>query len=52
MENNNGQYTCNDYRGEMILIALKKKLVNKNLSDHEREELKKEIEKVEKRIGL
>jgi hypothetical protein len=46
------QYTCNDYREEMILLALRHKLQQSDLSDEERAKLKKEIARLEKAIGF
>lgn len=46
------QYTCNDYREEMILLGLRQKLQQSNLTDEERVKLKKEIARLEKIIGF
>ena len=46
------QYTCNDYREEMIILGLRQKLQNKDLSEEERMKLNKEIDRLEKAIGL
>jgi hypothetical protein len=45
-------YTCKDYRGEMMLISLNKKLSSNQLSDKERNEIKQNIRKLEKEMGL
>jgi len=45
-------YTCNDYRGEMILISLNKKLSSNQLDEKERQEIKKEINRLEKEMGM
>ncbi|MBU1170850.1 MAG: hypothetical protein KKD44_14910 [Proteobacteria bacterium] len=47
-----GNYTCNDYREEMILLGLQKRLNQGNLTDDERKELLKEIESIEKQMGM
>ena len=47
-----GRYTCNEYRQEMILVGLKKRLATSNLTEKEREALKEEIDQFEKDIGL
>ena len=52
-----GQYTCNEYRAEMILLALHNKLRQENLDDVERwkilqEIALQEIANLEKKIGL
>jgi hypothetical protein len=46
------QYTCGDYREEMILLALRQKLQKTDLTDKERKELEKEISRLEKIIGF
>ena len=46
------QYTCNEYRAEMILLALQNKLQYLDLSDNERQELLLEIARLEKIVGL
>ncbi len=45
-------YTCNEYREEMILAALQKRLQQQNLSETEREKLLQDIAELEKKIGL
>ena len=47
-----GKYTCNDYREEMILLGLQKRLSSPDLSEDERKSVLKEIAEVEKRMGL
>ena len=47
-----GVYTCTEYREEMILLGLKRRLENKALSDAEKKELKKEIKQLEKQMGM
>jgi len=46
------QYTCKEYREEMILLALRQKLQQPNLSTEEQAQLKKEIARLEKAIGF
>jgi len=46
------QYTCNEYRAEMILLALQNKLTQANLSEEERREVLQEIARLEKIVGL
>ncbi len=48
MDSKKGKYTCNDYREEMILLGLKKRLYQENLGEDERKEILKEIETIEK----
>jgi hypothetical protein len=50
--NKGGQYTCNEYREEMILLGLQKRLSSKGLTQKEKESLLNEIAKVEKQMGL
>ncbi len=45
-------YTCNDYREEMILLGLQKQLAKPDLTRDEKEKLIKEIAVVEKQMGL
>ncbi|MFH0784968.1 MAG: hypothetical protein V2B20_23850 [Pseudomonadota bacterium] len=45
-------YTCNEYRAEMILLALHKKLQQPNLSENDRQEIAVEIIRLEKKIGM
>ena len=45
-------YTCNDYREEMILLGLQRQLAKPGLTPEERERLLKEIARVEKQMGL
>lgn len=47
-----GQYTCNEYRTEMILLALHKKLQRDDLAEAERQELLQQIARLEKIVGL
>ncbi|MBU1567804.1 MAG: hypothetical protein KJ630_19535 [Proteobacteria bacterium] len=46
------QYTCNEYRAEMILLALQNKLQRANLNEKERQEVLQEIARLEKVVGL
>jgi lipoprotein NlpI len=46
------QYTCNEYREEMILLALRRKLQRSDLTDDERAKLIQEIRHLEKTIGF
>ncbi|MBS3758734.1 MAG: hypothetical protein KGY61_08720 [Desulfobacterales bacterium] len=46
------QYTCNDYRLEMILLSLKQRLAGENLSEAERTEIQKEIRRLETEMGM
>ena len=46
------QYTCTEYREEMVLLALQRKLQNPDLNQKERKMLEKEIADLETRIGF
>lgn len=52
MNDHPGQYTCNEYRAEMILLALQNKLQQANLSEEARQEVLLEIARLEKIVGL
>ena len=47
-----GNYTCNDYREEMILLGLQKRLASPDLTSDEKKNLLEEIAKVEKQMGI
>jgi hypothetical protein len=40
-------YTCIDYREEMLLLSLQRRLHQKDLSESEKEKLLEEIKKIE-----
>jgi hypothetical protein len=46
------KYTCNEYREEMILLGLQKKLASNDLSDEEKAGLIEEIKKIEKEMDM
>jgi len=48
----NANYTCTEYREEMILMALQKKLANADLTAGERERILVEIAELEKSMGM
>jgi hypothetical protein len=52
MKENSIQYTCNDYRTEMILLSLNKKLTDPMLSEKDRQNIYKEIHRLEKQMGM
>lgn len=45
-------YTCNDYREEMRLLGLKKRLLVEDLPESEKRELLAEIALLEKKMGM
>ncbi len=47
-----GNYTCNDYRDEMVLISLRKRLNSPELTKEEKKILTEEIKKIEKNMGM
>ena len=48
----NANYTCNDYRQEMILLALQRKLAEENLSEAEKATIQEEIRRIEEQMGM
>ncbi len=52
MNSFNDKYTCNDYREEMILLGLKKKLSSTDLSVEEKAKLILEIKEIEKQMDM
>jgi hypothetical protein len=46
------KYTCGDYREEMRLLGLKKRLNEKNLSETEKQIIQAEITKLENALQL
>lgn len=45
-------YTCNEYRQEMILLALRRRLCNDNLPESEKETILKEIRQLELMMNM
>lgn len=45
-------YTCSDYRQEMVLLALKKRLAEDPLTPEERRVIETEIAALEKEMGM
>jgi hypothetical protein len=46
------QYTCTDYRMEMMLLGLKRRLAESGLNEHEKKELQEQIRKLEAEMGM
>lgn len=46
------KYTCEDYRSEMQLVALKKRLQQEDLSKEEKSKLIEEIKQLEEEMNL
>ncbi len=47
-----GKYTCTEYREEMILLSLQKRLAAPDLTPEEKKQLLAEIAEVEKQMGI
>jgi len=45
-------YTCNEYREEMVLVGLRRRLADPALDPQEKEKLEEEIKKLEARMGM
>ena len=45
-------YTCNEYREEMILLALQRKMQQPGLTPEERQKLAEEIAHLSEKIGM
>ena len=52
MNSFNNKYTCNEYREEMILLGLKKKLASTILTEEEKKELNIRIKEIEKSMDM
>ncbi|MFW2367161.1 MAG: hypothetical protein ACN4GW_12135 [Desulforhopalus sp.] len=46
------QYTCNDYRAEMVILSLQRQLQQPGLSEEKRKELAEELARLEKEFGF
>ena len=46
------EYTCVDYRSEMKLLGLKKRLEEENLNEEERDQIVQEIKELEKEMQM
>ena len=46
------RYTCKEYRLEMILAGLRKRLANNGFPEKERVDVEKEIRKLESEMGM
>ena len=45
-------YTCNEYRAEMILLSLHRRLDDKSLSEAEHREIRREIRRLESEMKI
>ncbi len=48
----NSEYTCRQYREEMILLGLRKRLSAPELTDRERRSVEEEIRRLEAQMGM
>jgi hypothetical protein len=46
------EYTCADYRVEMILLNLKRRIQHEGLSEEERDHILLQIKKLEAKMGI
>ena len=46
------KYTCNEYREEMILMALQKRLATSDLTPRERREIQEELKRIKAAMGM
>jgi len=46
------EYTCVDYRSEMKLLGLKRRLEEENLNEEERDQIVQEIKELEKEMQM
>jgi hypothetical protein len=46
------KYTCSEYRAEMMLLGLERRLQSENLSEKEKAEILAEIRKLKEEMGL
>ena len=46
------RYTCGEYREEMLLLGLKKRMADPELSEEEKQNLIVEICRLEKKMGM
>ena len=47
-----GRYTCSDYRQEMILAGLRRRLADPDLDEREKERLTRQVQQMEQEMGL
>ncbi|MGE0086615.1 MAG: hypothetical protein AB7S75_19585 [Desulfococcaceae bacterium] len=46
------KYTCTQYREEMLLLALRTQLAQKNLTGEQKKEIQEKIKKLEKEMDM
>lgn len=47
-----GKYTCNEYRQEMMLLGLKRRLEDPELPDAEKKRLYEKVRQLERQMGM
>ena len=52
MTDYSNRYTCHEYREEMLLLGLRRRLADDSLTAAEKEALQKEIAKLEQQMGM
>jgi hypothetical protein len=52
MEDKKNAYACNEYRNEMVLLGLKKRLSREILTEEEKRIIMTDIEKLESALGM
>lgn len=52
MSENNAQYTCREYREEMVLLGLRRRLEQEDLSEEERRALRARLLELEAEMSL
>ncbi|MCU0556069.1 MAG: hypothetical protein MUF67_02015 [Desulfobacterales bacterium] len=52
MTDSPSRYTCHEYREEMLLLGLRRRLADDSLSSAEKEALQKAIAELEKQMGM
>ena len=48
----NDKYTCSDYRQEMILLGLRERLKDENITVEEQQKLQAEVASLEEAMGV
>ena len=51
-EKKTANYTCNDYRAEMVLLGLQRQLARPDLTPEEKERLQAQVAEAEKQMGI
>ena len=51
-EHKKKRYTCAEYREEMRLLALQKRLMQEGLTDREQATIRQEVERIEVLLGM